>query len=258
MILDRVQAAVAERVLAEEGARRQHIVVALSGAHAYGFPSPDSDLDLKAIHVEPTSIVLGLSPWKPVADRLEIVDGVEVDYTSNEIGGVLLGIIGGNGNYVERVLGRHLLVSSTENEALAPIVKRALSKRLHRHYHGFATSQLHEVEARPVVPAKKVLYVLRTALTGAHVLRTGEVVADVTDLLDAFGFEEARALVEAKKAGERAPLEASVLERWKKELLRAFEVLDRARETTSLPDEASNRSEIEAWLLALRRRMFTA
>ena len=30
------------------------MVVLLSGAHAYGFPSPDSDLDLKAIHLADT------------------------------------------------------------------------------------------------------------------------------------------------------------------------------------------------------------
>jgi RNA repair pathway DNA polymerase beta family len=35
---------VMKRVLREEEARREHIVVYLSGAHAYGFPSPDSDL----------------------------------------------------------------------------------------------------------------------------------------------------------------------------------------------------------------------
>ena len=45
------QEAVVNRVLDEESSRRDHVVVYLSGAHAYGFPSPDSDLDLKAIHV---------------------------------------------------------------------------------------------------------------------------------------------------------------------------------------------------------------
>jgi hypothetical protein len=34
------------RVIAEEQEKRSHVVVYLSGAHAYGFPSPDSDLDL--------------------------------------------------------------------------------------------------------------------------------------------------------------------------------------------------------------------
>lgn len=47
-VLTKQQGAVMSRVLAEEEARREHLVVYLSGAHAYGFPSPDSDLDLKA------------------------------------------------------------------------------------------------------------------------------------------------------------------------------------------------------------------
>lgn len=55
------QQAMAQRVLHEEDRARRHLVVHLSGAHAYGFPSPDSDLDLKAIHVEQTERLLGLA-----------------------------------------------------------------------------------------------------------------------------------------------------------------------------------------------------
>ena len=65
------------------------MVVSLSGAHAYGFPSPDSDLDLKAVHVEMTERLLGLQPPDPHVARLEVLHGVEIDYTSNEIGPVL-------------------------------------------------------------------------------------------------------------------------------------------------------------------------
>lgn len=47
-VLDPKQRAVADRVLDQESAARRHLVASLSGGHAYGFPSPDSDLDLKA------------------------------------------------------------------------------------------------------------------------------------------------------------------------------------------------------------------
>src|SRR5437762_9816511 len=104
-VLTRVQAEVADRVLDEEARARRHIVVSLSGAHAYGFPSPDSDLDLKAIHIEPTARLLGLSRPASSASRLEVIDGIEIDYTSNEIQQALVGILQGNGNYIERVLG---------------------------------------------------------------------------------------------------------------------------------------------------------
>lgn len=256
MLLTEHQEKVAAKVIAEESAKRRHLVIALSGGHAYGFPSPDSDLDLKSVHVEPTARVLALLPPKLSSDRLEIVDGVEIDYTSNEIHGVLAGILSGNGNYAERILGAHRLLDSPENSSLQPLVQRALSRRMYRHYHGFASSQMKEVEEKETVTAKKVLYVLRTALTGVHLLHSGELIADVTPLLDTYGFKDAHELVVAKRAGEKTPLEPLVVLKWKNELRRAFGLLDRARDTSSLPEEAPNRAELEAWMLDLRRRLW--
>src|SRR5258705_12236183 len=108
------QLRIANRVLDEESRARRHLVVSLSGAHAYGFPSPDSDLDLKAIHIEPTTNLLGLNTPKPSASRLEIVDGVEIDYTSNELQMALTAVLSGNGNFAGRILGEHALVTSPE------------------------------------------------------------------------------------------------------------------------------------------------
>ena len=56
--LTEAQRLVASRVLAHESAQRRHLVISLSGAHAYGFPSPDSDLDLKCVHLEAALIAL--------------------------------------------------------------------------------------------------------------------------------------------------------------------------------------------------------
>src|SRR5216684_6824727 len=105
MILTDRQQRAADKLLDEERARRAHLVVSLSGAHAYGFPSPDSDLDLKAIHVAKTEDLLGFDVPAPTVDRAEVIDGVEVDYTSNELAHALSGSLGGNGNFIERVLG---------------------------------------------------------------------------------------------------------------------------------------------------------
>jgi hypothetical protein len=75
-------------------------------------------------------------------DRAEVIDGVEVDYTSNELAHTLAGILGGNGNFLERVLGRMTARASTLLEELRPIARRSLSRRVHRHYRGFALNQL--------------------------------------------------------------------------------------------------------------------
>ena len=186
-ILTAEETRVMNAVLAEESARRWHLVVSLSGAHAYGFPSPDSDLDLKAIHAVPTRELLGLGPAPGPAERLEVIDAVEIDFSSNELHGVLKSILLGNGNYVERVLGHLQPQVTAELEALRPLVKAVLSRKLHRHYLGFGRSQLHEWEKTGFRSAKKLLYVLRTTLTGVHALRTGEIQTDLTELMGGFG-----------------------------------------------------------------------
>lgn len=255
-VLTSKQAEVADRVLDEESRRRDHLVVSLSGAHAYGFPSPDSDLDLKAIHIERTARFVGLSSPALHATRLEVIEGVEIDYSSNELGGVLAGILQGNGNYVERVLGHLSLRTSKEREDLRPLVERSLSKRIYRHYQGFARGQLHDFDEAAQPTAKKLLYVLRTALTGIHVLRAGRIVTDVTELLDEYGFAEAAELVAQKRAGERVVLDEPLRSKWRAQVERAFAALDDALASSSLPDEAPNRDEMESWLLGVRRRLW--
>jgi predicted nucleotidyltransferase len=248
-----MQQTIADRVLDEEERDRRHLVVALSGAHAYGFPSPDSDLDLKAIHIEATERLLGLTPPRAHANRLETIDGVEIDYTSNELAPVLVGILQGNGNYLERVLGRLVMRASPLVEELRPLAARALSRRVHRHYHGFASGQLRALTDAERPTAKQVLYVLRTTLTGAHLLRSRTLETDLTLLRDEHGFREAQALVEAKRAGERTVLDDDARRRWLAEIARAFHELDDARASSPLPEEPPNRGELEAWLLSVRR-----
>ncbi|MCY1042829.1 nucleotidyltransferase domain-containing protein [Corallococcus sp. bb12-1] len=254
------QQRMADRVLDEESRRREHLVVSLSGAHAYGFPSPDSDLDLKSIHIASTSALLGLQPRQVNAERLEVLEGVEVDYSSNELQPVLLGILQGNGNYIERVLGAIPVRALPELEALRPHVRAVLSRRIHRHYRGFAQGQLREWEKSGFRSAKKLLYVLRTTLTGTHALRTGEVETDVTVLLEPYGFGDAHALVEQKLRGERSELPAELSERWQGEVKRAFEVLDAADVDSQLPLEppALAVAALEGWMLDVRRQRFGA
>ncbi|MFO0725065.1 MAG: nucleotidyltransferase domain-containing protein [Myxococcota bacterium] len=253
-LLNPVETRIAEMVIAREESRRTHLVVALSGAHAYGFPSPDSDLDLKAIHIAPTESLLGFADAYVAADRLETIEGVEIDYTSNEIGPVLRGVLSGNGNYAERILGAPILHAAPELEGLIPLAKASLSKRIYRHYKGFAESQLRALDKASAATAKSVLYVLRTTLTGAHALDHGEIVPDLATLKDHYGFSHAAELIERKKAGERTPLDASVLERWRSELERAFQTLDESLRRSVLPDAPTNADALEAWLIELRSK----
>jgi hypothetical protein len=104
--------------------------------------------------------------------------------------------------------------------------------------------------------AKKLLYVLPTTLTGTHVLRSGETVTDLTLLLDEYGFAAGHDLVEQKRRGELTELPEPTIKLWREEIKRTFELLDAARAASHLPDELPNVSDMDDWLITLRRARF--
>ncbi len=253
-VLSPHQQEVARRFLAERERERKHLVVYLSGAHAYGFPSPDSDLDLKCIHIASTYDLVGLTPVDDPGDRIEIVDGVELDYGSNELGPVLRGALKGNGNYLERILGDLALGGDLALLAEArAVVKPLLSRRTGRHYGGFATSQLRLFDDKPT--AKRALYVIRTAATGRHVLMHGEIVTDVARLAE-FVPREIDELLAIKRQGERHQLEPAHATAWRARLVAAVAAIADAWPRSILPPDPPPEAVVaaDAWLREVRRR----
>ena len=86
-------------------------------------------------------------------------------------------------------------------------------------------------------------------------LRTGQLVTDLTQLAGRYGLEAAQELIAIKQRGEKVPLSGEELERWRGELGRAMTGLDAAVETSPLPDEPPQRAvaELDAWLQEVRR-----
>lgn len=253
-VLTAHQADVARGFLAARASERTHLVIYLSGAHAYGFPSPDSDLDLKCVHVAPTRDLVGLDPTAEARDRLEIVDGVELDYGSNELAQALRGAIKGNGNFLERLFGE--LVLGGEPALLAEaraVVAPVLSRRVARHYGGFATSQLQAFDDKPT--AKRALYVLRTAATGRCALVHGQIVTDVAKLT-AFVPPEIAELIEIKRKAERQVLDGDQVAAWRARLVEAIAAVDSAAHSSPLPADPPPAAvgAIDAWLRDLRKQ----
>lgn len=220
--------------LAHQCAQRRHIVLHLSGAHAYGFPSPDSDIDIKCVHLAPTCELVDLMPVTQTAEQTEIVDGVELDYSSNELGDVLRGIVAGNGNYVERFLGATAFGVDTEwYESLRTVVGGLVSQRMAKHYRGFAISQLQRFREAP--SAKRALYVYRTALTGIVLLRTGRLAIDVRENL-AFTDDDVSALLARKQTGERAAMSPDEAVVWLPRLQAVIAGIENAVAQASVPE----------------------
>ena len=77
---------IAERLRAEVARHPYPLVFAtISGAHLYGFPSPDSDFDLRGTHILPVDEVVGLDPG-PETVQLETKDDVlELDLVTHDV-----------------------------------------------------------------------------------------------------------------------------------------------------------------------------
>ena len=55
------------------------LFVTVSGAHLYGFPSADSDVDLRGSFAAPLADVLGLDTPRETSEPSGMVGGVEVE-----------------------------------------------------------------------------------------------------------------------------------------------------------------------------------
>lgn len=251
-VLSGEQQRVARTFVAEREAERRHLVVYLSGAHAYGFPSPDSDLDLKCVHIAATRELVGLDQPNEPEDRIEVREGVELDYGSNELAPVLRGCLKGNGNFLERILGSLALGGDLALLAtLRPLVQAVLSRRAAKHYGGFAASQLRLFGEKPT--AKRALYVLRTAATGRCVLATGVLETDVARLADYVPVEISE-LMAIKRTGEQQQLEPAHAATWRTRLEAAVKEVDRGWAMSVLPVDPPPEATaaLDRWLRDVR------
>ena len=57
----------------------------ISGAHLYGFPSPDSDFDLRGAHILPVKEVVGLETKDETVEDSRVIEGLEMDIVSHDV-----------------------------------------------------------------------------------------------------------------------------------------------------------------------------
>lgn len=241
--------AIARRFLAIRPPPGTLVQCAITGAHIYGFPSEDSDLDIKGMHLAPTREMLGLTKPTEAHDALEIFEGVECDVTTHEAKTALSLLIAGNGNMLERFTSVYQLVDGFEE--LAALARASVSQQSFRHYSGYLKGMRreHGLKRR----AKTALYAYRVALTGTHLLRTGEVVSDVTVLAPEYGQDVSELVAFKREHGEKCALPADLDAHHTAQFDGLAEMIWQAREDSALPERASNHAAIEDWLI--RRRL---
>ena len=136
---------------------------------------------------------------------------------------------------------------------LRPLVHAVLSRRLGKHYGGFAASQLRLFDAQPT--AKRALYVLRTAATGRCLLATGVLETDVARLA-AYVPAEIEELMVIKRTGEQQQLHPDHAATWRTRLAAAVKEVDRGWPTSVLPPEPPPEAiaALDRWLRDVRQQ----
>lgn len=247
--------AVARRFIDANPPPGRLLLCSITGSHHYGFPSANSDLDIKGIHLAPTRSVLGLDKLDDSHDALEIFEDVECDLTTNEAGQALTLLLGGNGNMLERIFSPYQLGDDEELAELRTLATGALSQRCYRHYHGYFRRMQREHLIKEPPRAKSLLYTFRVALTGSHLLRTGRVVASLPELAETYGYDDVLELVDIKRAGhEKEELSLEVAERFRSLWPQLDELMHASLESSPLPEEPANREACDSWLAARRIR----
>lgn len=227
----------------------------VSGAHLYGFPSPDSDWDLRGVHVLPPREVMSLQETRDTIENSGVEAGVELDLVTHDARKFFGLLLKRNGYVLEQLYSPIIVRGSAEHEELKQIAKACVTRHHSHHYLGFADTQwgLFEKEQPPRV--KPLLYTYRVLLSGIHLMRTGEIEANLVRLNDEFHLPYLPDLIAIKTQGqEKGTLSAADLEFHRGEHKRLVAELERASEKSQLPDAPSARPQLSDLLLRLRAK----
>jgi hypothetical protein len=236
-----------------EVARRgpEPVFATISGAHLYGFASPDSDVDLRGAFLLPARSLLGLHPPDETITIVE-KSRIDLDWVAHDLRKFARLLTNHNGYVLEQLFSPLVVVSSPAFEELRELGRGCVTRPTIHHYRGFARGRRKRVhEPEPTV--KHLLYAYRVLLTGIHLMRTGEVVANITVLNDGFRLGPVAELVQRKReGGEQMRLEAAEIVAHD-EVLDALETaLAEAHATSGLPEEPTTSRALEDFVIRLR------
>ena len=210
----------------------------ISGAHLYGFPSPDSDFDLRGVHVLALAEVIGLHRGPDTIERLDREHGLYLDLVTHDVAKFVRLLQKPNGYVLEQLLSPLVVATTPAHAELCTIGRRCVTRLHARHYAGFAATQWRLFAAKTPPRVKPLAYVYRVLLTGIHLMRTGEVQADLSVLNGDAQLAHVDALLARKRAGaEQGVLDASDAAFHRGEYERLLAELDSAASASPLPAE---------------------
>src|SRR5947199_1648057 len=183
------------------------IFATISGAHLYGFPSPDSDFDLRGVHVLPLQEVVGLHLGPETLEKSGVRDGLDIDLVTHDAKKFFGLLLRKNGYVLEQVLSPLVVHTTTEHAELKELARGCVTRHHSHHYFGFAETQWRLFDKERPRRVKPLLYVYRVLLTGIHLMRTGVINANLVELNEEARLPYISDLIARKQSGENTSLE---------------------------------------------------
>jgi len=225
----------------------------ISGAHLYGFPSPDSDYDLRGVHLLPLSDVVGLSVGQETVEKSGFHDGLEIDLVTHDVRKFFGLLLKKNGYVLEQLLSPLIVQTSPEHEELKALAPGCITRHHAHHYLGFAETQWRLFQKADPPHVKPLLYVYRVLLTGIHLMRAGEVEANLIRLNEMAKLPYIPDLIARKTTGpEKGCLEQADLAFHQREYERLRAELQQAFEDSRLPEAPSVAGALNSLLVRIR------
>ena len=229
------------------------VFATISGAHLYGFPSPDSDYDLRGVHILPLADVVGLDVGRETVQKMRVVDGREIDLVTHDAKKFFGLMLKKNGYVLEQLFSPLVVQATPEFEELKGIAARCITRYHAHHYLGFAATQwkLFQKENPPRV--KPLLYVYRVLLTGIHLMKTGTIEANLKRLNETAKMVFVDDLIERKLGGaEKSTLTDAEMPFYESEYNRLLGELEDASSKSTLPERPAAKEELNDLLVRLR------
>ncbi len=225
----------------------------ISGAHLYGFPSPDSDYDLRGVHILPVTDVVGLEPGRETVELSEAKEGLEIDLVTHDIRKFFLLLLKNNGYVLEQLYSPLIVRTTPEHKELKQIARGCITRHHVHHYLGFAQTQWKLFEKEQPCRVKPLLYTFRVLLTGIHLMRTGDVEANLPRLNEETKLSYIDDLVAMKLSGaEQSALDDADVSFYLSEYNRLRCELEDAFEKTTLPEWPSPKEALNNLLVKVR------
>ena len=238
---------------AAAGHRAELLFATISGAHLYGFPSPDSDWDLRGSHVLPAQEVLGLGRPEETITIERAEPGFELDLVTHDVAKFFRLMMKKNGYVLEQLYSPLIVSTTPAHDELKYIAQGCVTRHHVHHYIGFARNQRDLYLKHEPRRAKPLLYVYRVLLTGIHLMRTGAIEANLVHLLDEYPVPGVDELIDLKTHGtERGTISLDRASRHDGQLDALFSRLDHAGQVSTLRDAPTAGGALSDLLVRLR------